>query len=302
LEGDNPQPYAKIGPKKPVYDELMDEISKQADAYVAVGYENYPEPLLFSEAFLYLGDGKFQKVPEVITADVVLDRSAKISFPGQSDLENQKVLNASDFKKLCNNKWEFYQMFPDFCPKTLFASDKPTLVEILKGLPTERQYVVKPFNGLKGKGIEFGLPGELKDYQMEVPVLIQEFKETSGGVPGLTKGRHDLRVAVVDCQIVWATIRQPDGDNLLANVAQGGSITEIEIPDIPESVIPIVSHMTKVFREKYHNPLFAVDFGFEDGKPFIYEINDQIGFPLPEMKKNILVKSLAQLLVEKALL
>jgi glutathione synthase/RimK-type ligase-like ATP-grasp enzyme len=296
----DPHPYARIGKKKAVYDQLFLELSKQADVYAAVGYENYPKPLFFTEAYRFLGPDSFEKVIGGILADAVYDRSAKMTFPGQSELENIKVVNSSDFKRFSNNKWELYQEFPEFCPKTRFAETKNYYLEALKKLNPENMYVVKPYNGFKGKGIMFGNPDQLMDYPFEIPVIIQDFKETSDGIPGHVKGRHDLRVAVVNGEIVWATIRQPAGKNLLANVYQGGSIKEIEIASIPKSVLPIVEKMSEEFRSKFNNPLFAIDFGFEEGRPFIYEINDQIGFPLPEMKENTLIKSLAKLLLKRS--
>ena len=300
LEGKTPHPYGRIGVKKPVYDQLLVELEKSAEVYVAVGYENYPRPLYFTEAYRFLGPDKFIIEDNGVQADAVYDRSAKMSFPGNSDLENQKILNASSFKNFSNNKWALYQMFPSYCPKTWFADKLDDYLKILAVINPKKQYVVKPYNGYKGKGIAFGTPDELKKYPFETPVIVQDFKETKAGIPGLVIGRHDLRVAVVDGDIVWATIRQPQGDNLLANVAQGGSIAEIKISEVPESVLPIVKKLAEKFKQDYFNPLFSIDFGFENGRPFIYEINDQIGFPRPEMKNNLLVKSLAKVLIEKA--
>ena len=153
---------------------------------------------------------------------------------------------------------------------------------------------------MKGDNIEFGTPNELKKYRIKKAVLIQEFKETEAGIPGLCKGRHDMRIVIIDGKIVWATIRQPKGKSFLANVAKGGSIKEIEIKDVPKSLTPIIKDLTKIFKKKYFNPIFSIDFGFENGKPFIYEINDQIGFPLPKMKKNIFVEELTKILIKKA--
>lgn len=300
LDGSSPQPYANIGPKKPVYDQLLLAISKAADVYVAIGYENYPTPMYFTEAYHFLGFDRFEKVDGGIKADAVYDRSAKISFPNDSQKENQKVLNSSSFKQFSNNKWALYQKFPDFCPKTIYAETRDDFLEAIESLEAEVQYVVKPFNGLKGKGIEFGTKDEIKNYLSETPVIIQEFMETKEGIPGIVKGRHDLRVAVVDGQIVWATVRQPAGDSLLANVHQGGSITEVAAEDLPSNILPIVDKMSKVFKEEYDNPVYAIDFGFKNGKPFIYEINDQIGFPGAGMKKNTFVGALAEALIEKS--
>jgi glutathione synthase/RimK-type ligase-like ATP-grasp enzyme len=299
IEGKYAYPYKNIGPKAPVYEQLFYELAKKAEVYAAIGYDNYPAPLTFGEAF-HFEDGKFVRV-ENIKADAIYDRSAKMTFPEATEAENQKVVNSSKFKLFSNNKWALYQRFGKYCPKTYFVENQKDLAKILAELPKDKMYVLKPFNGYKGKGILFGKPHDFDGYTLEGSIIIQEFMETAAGIPGITTGRHDLRITVIDGKIVWATVRQPkDDETLLANVAQGGSITEIPLQKIPESVVPIVKEMAEVFKNEFYNPLFSVDFGFSDNKPFIYEINDQIGFPQPNMHENIFVTSLADLLLKKA--
>ena len=78
------------------------------------------------------------------------------------------------------------------------------------------------------------------------------------------------------------------------------TLTEVDYELIPNSVKGIVAGVAKKFYQKYDNPIFSLDFGFDkSGKPRLFEINDQIGFPLWEMKKRDLflkelVKNFAQ--------
>ena len=81
-------------------------------------------------------------------------------------------------------------------------------------------------------------------------------------------------------------MRVPAEGSLLANAAQGGNLTEIDFEKVPESIKEIVGKVSKFFSEKFDNPLYSLDFGMgKGGKPYIFEINDQMGFPKWEMDK-----------------
>ena len=96
---------------------------------------------------------------------------------------------------------------------------------------------------------------------------------------------HDLRIVIVNGKVVWCHVREPVGDSFLANAAQGGNLTEVDYEKVPESVKEMVKKVSKLFLEKYDNPIYSLDFGInKDGTPKIFEINDQMGFPRWEMK------------------
>jgi glutathione synthase/RimK-type ligase-like ATP-grasp enzyme len=119
--------------------------------------------------------------------------------------------------------------------------------------------------------------------------------ETSGGLPPITSGRHDVRVVVINKKVVWAHVRVPPKGSYKANAAGGGVLREIDYEkEVPDSIKKIVEAVSADFYEKYDNPIYSLDFGMDkSGKPFIFEINDQIGFPRPGMKNgDIFLKEL----------
>lgn len=295
----NPNPLARIGKKLPVYMELFEKLSKRASVYVVLGYDNYLGGMKFKKPFRFERN-EFIKLKHTIVADVAYDRSTKTSFPAINNETDRKVVNCNKFKMFCDNKWEFYKRFKKYCPETHLAPDTESLKKVLSRLHDNKIFVAKPFNGMRGNGIIIGKKNKIEKLNITIPYLIQEFKNTRNGIPGITKGIHDFRVVIVNGKPVWTTVRKPAPRKLLANVAQGGSIQEIPISKIPKSVLPIINHLTKSFKKSFHNPLFSIDFGFENGKPFIFEINDQIGFPLPTMKYNCFLDELVKLLVQKA--
>ncbi len=52
----------------------------------------------------------------------------------------------------------------------------------------------------------------------------------------------------------------------------------------PESVKKVVKEVSQKFFKEFDNPIYSLDFGLEKEKPYIFEVNDQIGFPLPDAK------------------
>jgi glutathione synthase/RimK-type ligase-like ATP-grasp enzyme len=299
IDGPNPHPIGRIGKKLPSYMRLLDDLSRSAETYISIGYDNYLGNLKFKNPFKYK-DGKFTQIEKIIQADAVYDRSAKMSFPDISEKSNTKVVNSNGFKNFSNSKWKLYLVIPEVCPKTINVENNNEFRQELDKFPVGKKIVAKPHNKFGGKGIYIGDKHDLAKIKIEEPYLLQEFIDTSEGIPNVCIGNHDLRVVVINKKIVWATVRKPAPGSLLANVSQGGNIEEVNIKDLPSSIYPIIDRLTKLFEKKYDNPLFSVDFGFQSGKPYVFEINDQIGFPLTDMKNNTFIKELSILLLNKA--
>jgi len=95
-------------------------------------------------------------------------------------------------------------------------------------------------------------------------------------------------------------LRTPPKGSFKANVAQGGEIKEVEVSQLPESIREASLAAAKLFLEKYDNPLFSVDFGLGPDGPRVFEINDQIGFPAPNMEqKNLFLQELVTNFAQK---
>lgn len=269
-------PLAHIIEKRPVYNLLLDMALAKGWRVYVVTRKTYIGANCFAGAWKYLGAGKFSWDGTDIRSDVVYDRTGGVKFP--PDDPSLKVVNTAAFKKLCWDKWATYQVIGEYMPQTVRIADV--------GKIKTDWVVLKPYNGLKGIGIyvgpkdgwaNFNFRGKKEDY------IAQEFIDTKTGIPGLTPGRHDLRVVVVNNKIVWSHIRTPKEGTYTANVALGGVLTEINPDKIPDKVIAVAHKIMALFFEKYGNQIYSLDFGLQDGLPYIYEINDTIGFPKWEM-------------------
>lgn len=293
LAGNNPLSHIHI--KRPVYLRLLELIQDGGLNSFVLTRKTYEGNSVFNGVWMFDG-GKFRIIEERIRMDLVYDRVGGITFPLEND--QMRVVNGKDFKILAWDKWKTYKEIGQFMPKTFWVGDLDNVNKVVDKIKTNN-IVVKPYNSLKGNDVFVGLKEELKSFKPERPgrkYILQEFVDTSNGIPGLTGGMHDLRIVIVNNKVVWSHIRVPAKGKMLANRAQGGTLTEINYIKVPESVKKIVKVISQKFYKEYDNPIFSLDFGInEKGKPKIFEINDQIGFPRWEMKnRDVFLKALVE--------
>jgi glutathione synthase/RimK-type ligase-like ATP-grasp enzyme len=155
---------------------------------------------------------------------------------------------------------------------------------------------------MQGKGIIIDVANNMKKTKLkdDQKYILQKFIDTSAGIEGIVDGLHDLRVVIVEGEIVWCHVRRPKAGTYLANVALGGSIEEVEINRIPSYIIDAVHKIQSMIDNKYNMPLYSIDFGISSKTPYVFELNDQIGFPKVSMKNKDLfisniIKSLERL-------
>lgn len=278
------EPLLHIHKKRLVYLRLLELIQNDGFNCFVLTKKTYQGNSIFNGGWVF-DKGKFKIFRKKIKTDLVYDRVGGVTFPPQGD--QMQVVNRRDFKILAWDKWKTYNEIGQFMPKTFWVGELDNLNKVVGKVKTENT-VLKPYNSLKGNDIFIGKKEEVKNFKPERlgrKYILQEFVDTSGGIPNLTKGNHDLRVVVVNNKVVWSHIRVPAKGKFLANAAQGGKLTEIDYNKVPKSVKKIVKDISNRFYKKYDNPVFSIDFGInEKGKPMIFEINDQIGFPRWEMK------------------
>jgi hypothetical protein len=278
----SPDPFSGFGRKRSVYYYFFEYGTRAGfDMYLSSGKENYLGELNFKNPLFF--DGKnFLSTKKIIRADAVYDRSGGLEFPPP---KVKKTLNCLSFKTLCNDKNSMYSSLGKFMPKSIKIKNKKELGMALAHFPAKKIAVLKPAKGLGGKGIAIDLPENLAKTKLEsgTEYVLQQFIDTSRGIKNITQGRHDLRVVIIDKEITLAHVRNPKEGSYLANVAQGGKIEELPIEKIPASAVKVTKKIQEIIDKKYNYPLYSIDFGFEDEKPYVFELNDQIGFPSEKM-------------------
>lgn len=277
-------PFATFGEKRSVYHEFFKAgIDAGFDMYVASGKNNYLGKLQFKNTYTYNGTS-FDEVSTVIDADAVFDRSGGMSFPPQEI--GTKTLNCIQFKKLCHDKNLMQELLGEYMPMSFPIKNQQELLEKILLFKNRPLLVLKPATGMQGKGIIIDSPEKIAQTALEkdATYVIQEFVDTSSGILTLTPGYHDLRVVVLCGNILFCHIRTPQAGSLLANVALGGSIQEVSKEELPTSVLSLVKKVQKILDYKFDSPLYSIDIGVQNQtQPFIFELNDQIGFPSERM-------------------
>ena len=281
---DPDHPLQMVGEKWPVYEDLLAEITKRGYQTAVVSTKDYT------------GNGSFGPVH----ADVVYDRSGGIKFPWPKD--SLRVVDSLPFKRLAWDKWLAYQHLGFCMPVSYLAKTQEEVLINLDKIAT-RMVVIKPVGGLKGRGLFVGSKSEALDFKTDFSrgFLVQTFVDTGGGIAGIVDGTHDLRLVVINGKVVWAHVRTPPADSLVANVAGGGTLVEVNLDKLPLSVTQLAERVIGVIACAYGNQVYSIDMGVDiNNMPWVFEINDQMGFPKPEAQgKNQFIKELVDCLVSE---
>ena len=287
-------PLGHIGKKLPVYLRLLDLMQEEGWEPFVLTRKTYKGDGIFEGTWKYQ-KGNFERVESPTKIDLVYDRSAGVKFPLNGDGSIVWV-NRLDFKILCWDKDMAFQEIGQYMPQTFLLTSEDEIPGVLPKIKTD-WVVLKPFNGLKGIGLFIGPKEKALDFKFEgkykrslagfagKKYIAQDFVDTSKGIAGITQGLHDLRLAIVNGKIVWSHVRVPQEGSFKSNAAAGGILTEVDLNLIPMDIKKIATTISKKFYKDYDNPIYSLDFGVNiDGTPYIFEINDQIGFPTREMK------------------
>jgi glutathione synthase/RimK-type ligase-like ATP-grasp enzyme len=252
-----------------VYSELTEKISKLGGMfYIVRGQESYLGSGRFKNSWRIEG-GKLIETGET-TVSVVFDKGRF-----QSD-GKVKVFNDERVSQICVDKWLMYSELKKYCPKSFLVQNLKELLEKLPFLTTEK-VVFKPQKGSEGKDVVIEEKTVLTEEQdLNFPGIVQEFLDTSIGIPHIVDGTHDMRVVFFDGDPIYSYVRTPPKGSLLANVAQGGTYTLIDVQDIPQSMLDICYEIDKRFSD-VPDRFYSIDFGNTADGPKIIEMNSEVG-------------------------
>lgn len=245
------------------------------DLYIVRG-GSYQGAMTFAHGWTFV-DGALQAVPGPISVDVVYNKgNFQVCMRG-----NERVLNNPAVKKVCDDKWLTYQLFPDIMAKTVLLNAAHWREQIAT-LPTDL-IVIKPTDALGGDGIVVADKATFDWAQLDprYPQFVaQAFIESSAGIPGIVTGRHDLRLYVYGT-VRFAEIRQPKAGGYLANIAKGGSLFMFPLEKLPKAAWDFYHQIDPTFAA-YTPRIYTIDMMFENGRPYLVELNAQPGTPFPE--------------------
>ncbi len=243
------------------------------DFYIVRGPNSYLGNMRFQSGWKFVGEA-LQAVTEPIQADVIYVKGSSLRTEPEAIRVNQ-----AELMDICADKLKTYALFGDYMAKTapLPADHWP---ETIKNFPSDI-LVLKPVTGMEGRGILVVSKEHFQYDQLDphyAPYLVQEFIDCSAGMPGLVEGRHDLRLYIFNGVAKLAEYRRPKPNGYLANIAQGGSLTVLKMPQVPDWATQFVPKIDQHF-QKFFPRIYTIDLMYADHRPYLVELNSRPGLP-----------------------
>ena len=239
--------------------------SKGATFAIVRGKETYMGRNTFSRAWVFDG-ASFVERKGPFRPDVIYDKGTA-AFDADARMSHDPGLD-----KICTRKDETYALFPDVSPLTMRIDAADDIEPALTRMRTDL-VVIKPVDGQEGDGVHVLAHDAVASAIPSFPYLIQEFIDTSGGIPGVTEGRHDLRIVSILGEPILAFVRTPPTGSYLANVSQGGSTIEVPVARLPAGALELFRKVDAAMRRFPHR-LYSTDMGLDrSGRWFLIELN-----------------------------
>ncbi len=258
---------------KQAYHELFAQLAAK-DVYVAIlmGQSTYQGNGTFSKHWVQIergGEFVFEKRGP-ITVDVVYDKD---HFKAD---DHALIVNDKRLYDICWSKEKTYEVLGEFHPQTEVAQNAAELDKALQDIPGDR-IAVKELTGSSGTGVFVGPKAEAAQAGLVFPLLVQEFIETSGGVPGITDKRHDVRVVLANGQAIIATLRTPPAGGLKSNIGYGGENRLLSVSELPAELLDMCAQIDKRLAEYGEFRLYSIDCGLTPHGWRLFEANAMPG-------------------------
>ena len=256
------------------------------------------EKHIFKHAWIYEGKGgKWQKVDN-IKPDLIYDKTksrAEVYYKKELIGQHYPFINDLNFTKIVDDKFVTSLIFPQWSKKCWVIKTQEDLKNIIAELKTNK-IVIKPLSESGGKGVHILDKTDIAEIDLDGENIVQEFIDSSRGVPGVSDKMHDLRLVFVGEKLSYAYIREPKEGSYLANLAQGGKLVIVPVKDLPKSLEPIVAAVNHAFIS-FADWIYAVDFMFDENqKPWIVELNSMPGLFFSPEEKPYMIEMYGQLL------
>lgn len=283
------QPFKDGDVYGPCYEYMSQLARERGVTLYYVGYKWYdPKKVRFSHGWTYI-DGRWRlekKVrPNVIYDKTVSDSSLRLPNMLQQMQRDVPVINDPEFTLLVDNKFFSSLLFPEYSKTYHRVTSTRQLKDVLKKLKGSR-VVIKTEHGSGGHAVQILSRKLASAVSVSEPVIVQEFINSSAGIPGVVQGYHDLRLTYINDRFIYAYVRTPAKGSLLANVSQGGAMEIADPTLLPASVWKLAD--TVLERLHYFSPkVFAIDVIMDSQqKPWMVELTSKPGVYFdPHQKK-----------------
>lgn len=250
---------------------------------------------IFKYAWIFDTKNKKWKRAYNIKPDLVYDKTKSIpeAFMKISRIRaDYPFFNCMEFSKIVDDKFVISMLFPEWCKKNKLIRDAKDLSRAFEKMPANKKLVLKPVNLSGGENVFIGTKKEImagiKKAKIKVADwMLQDFIDSSNGIPGVMRGVHDLRLVLIDEKISYSYYRKPASGSLLANLAQGGSMEIVPINKLPQNLFPIIKKANMLF-SGFEHKIYALDVMFDrEQRPWIVELNSMPGMYFAKGQEDI---------------
>lgn len=264
--------------KSPEYEQAYYEIYRKLQEggvtlAILMGQSTYKGGNIFNRHW-QVNFGKTQKPNFAPAAEVEVDLvfiKDDLNFDEQA-----RTLNDRRVIELATNKQATYELLGDLQPRTFVAANPAELEHALNSISTQL-VVVKGFYGNSGQAVLIEQKSDIQPKHLPWPVQVQEFVETSGGIPGLVEGRHDLRIILANGKPILGKIRTPPPNGLKSNIGYGGKNWLFAPAHLPAEAISIASQIDEKIASLSRWRLYSIDLGLTQHGWRLFELNDKPG-------------------------
>lgn len=234
-----------------------------------------------------------------IQPDLIYDKTKsalEIYYKKELIAKHYRFVNSLRFTHILDDKLITSMIFHKWSKKSWIVNNPEKLRRVLPKIKS-RKFVLKPISESGGKDVRIIRKEEaLEKVTLSDDYIIQEFIDSSSGVPGVSESMHDLRLVFVNDKLCYAYIREPEEGNYLANLSQGGSLSIVPLGHIPESLRPVIRCANRVF-ETFKPRIYSIDFMFDENKrPWIIELNSMPGLYFTPQEKPYMLKLYQELI------
>lgn len=268
------------------YHKFFKKLHERNNLRFVFGFDSYKGNGEFANV-AYYNNGEIVKTQESFTASVIYQYNKMVSLGFDSG--SAVITNTPEFRNICSPKINTYNYMSHFFMKSYLAFSEEELKNGVEKITTSK-VVLKPNNGQNGDGVFIFNKDEVdfsvipQDKLQEKGFLVQEFIDTSAGIPGLVDSYHDLRIITHGDNISLCHVRQPPTGSLIGNSHRGASITEIDIDNIPENILSFYKDVHTEITKQFPKPLYSMDIGVGLGGPKLIELNGHTAFPGEDFK------------------
>jgi glutathione synthase/RimK-type ligase-like ATP-grasp enzyme len=259
------------------FHKAFSQAAKKEGIKIFVAHRSWCDGKVLEKAYT-LEKGKWKKVYDIKfkLAYIYFSINPK-RLPFMRKLQKTaKIINRLELDKICCDKFATYKFLPkkNAIP-TILVKNKREAKRALKKFGNRA--ILKPRFGIRGIGIRKITPKRIP--KIKKGNIVQPLIDTTQGIPALgIKGRHDLRLILVNGKLHHAYVRIPPKGSIKGNCAQGARKIFIPNNKIPEDIIKIQKGIAQKFA-KLKPSIYSIDFIVDkDQKPYVIELESHLGF------------------------